>query len=106
MENGPQSSLTNFGGTAGKTSSDDNRNMSLPENLSLKVFLHCRESRHPYQTFCRPEQVWPILFVYVCRKYEDIALCVDVTKVVVTSPDFAHPEIPEVLLIRSSSYSQ
>ena len=58
-ETGPQSSLTNFGSFAGKTSPDDNRNTSLHEDLSVKVFLQCWKNHHPYQTFFHLEQVWP-----------------------------------------------
>ena len=47
MENGPQSSFTNFASIVGKTSPDSNRNTSLHENLFVKVFLHCWESRPP-----------------------------------------------------------
>ena len=35
----------------------------------------------------------------VCDKYEDIDLCVDVYKFLLTSPDFAHPEIDGILLV-------
>ena len=45
MENGLQSSLTNFGSIAGQTFPDNNRNTSLHESLSVTVLLHCRESR-------------------------------------------------------------
>ena len=41
----PKRSLTNFGSTAGETSSADSRNLPLQENLSVKVFL---ESCNPY----------------------------------------------------------
>ena len=72
----PKRSLTNFGSTAGETSSADSRNLPLQENLSVKVFL---ESCNPYQTFCRPKLVWSIgTKCFVCHKYQDIALCVDV----------------------------
>ena len=89
----PKRSLTNFGSTAGETSSVDSRNTPLQENLSVKVFL---ESCNPYQTFCRPKLVWSIgTECFVCHKYQDIALCVDVKekKFVQTSPDLAHLEI-------------
>ena len=72
----PKRSLTNFGSTAGETSSVDSRNTPLQEKLSVKVFL---ESCNPYQTFCRPKLVWSIgTKCFVCHKYQDIALCVDV----------------------------
>ena len=99
---GPQRSFTNFTSIAGNTSTDNNRNTSMYENLSEKVFLYCREIRHPSQTFCRLEQVWPIgrACFLVCHSYEDSALCVGVKKFVVTSPDFAHPEIDGVLFLQ------
>ena len=104
MKNSHQRSFTNFRSIAGKISPDNNRNTSLHENLSVKVFLHCRESRHPSQTFCRLEQVWPIgkAFFCVCHSYES-AFCVDVKKkkkFAVTSPDFEHQEICGVLLVQ------
>ena len=99
---GPQRSFTNFTSIAGNTSTDNNRNTSMYENLSEKVFLYCREIRHPSQTFCRLEQVWPIgrACFLVCHSYEDSALCVGVKKFVVTSPDFAHPEMYGVLFLQ------
>ena len=57
-------------------------NTLLHENLTVKVFPHCLESRHPSQTFCSLEQVWPIgrACFHVCHSYEDSALFVDVKK--------------------------
>lgn len=99
--NGSQSSLTNSGCIAGKTSPDDNRSTSLHKSLSMKVFLHCQGSHHPYQTFCRLEQVWQLgtECFFMCSNWEDIALCVDVKRFVVMTPGFAHPEIDGVLLM-------
>ena len=93
MKNGPQYSLTNFGSITGKTSPDDNRNTLLRENISVKVFLHCRKA----VTLTKKGQVWPtetdFVCVCVCHNFGDIALCVEIKRFVVTSPDFVHPEI-------------
>ena len=102
MENGPQNSLATFGSIAGKASPENNCNISFQENLSVKVFLHCRESRHPYQAFCRLDTSSSNRNQKVlCHIYEDIAFCVDVRKkkFVVTSQDFEHPEINGVLRV-------
>ena len=67
----------------------------------MKVFLHGRESRHPYQIICRLEQVCPIRTErFYCVKTLQTLHSVLIINVCVTSPDVAHPEIHEILVAR------
>ena len=82
MENGPQSSLTNFGSIAGKTSPDDNNHTSLPENLCEGVSaLWGKRSPLPNILSFRTSLTnGNRMYFYMCLNYEDTALCVDVKK--------------------------
>ena len=68
----------------------------LHEQLPVTVFLKCPESRHPYQAFCRPIQVWPkgIECFCVCSNFKLGRCCALCCKfLVVTSADFALSEL-------------
>ena len=100
MENGTQSSLTNLGSIAGNTSPDNNRSRTLHENLSMKVFLHSRESRLPNILPSRILLAGRNTILFCVVTMETFHSCVHVKEFAVTGPDFAHPEY-----YKSSSYA-